>query len=97
MKLTTTTTTANLSIACEFLLVPNLSTCLSQTILFGSILQTTISTEIGFLTQIQAIYIGNKLLTGTIPSDLGNLGQLTAMDFSNNALTGTIPHTHWEI
>jgi hypothetical protein len=66
---------SSLQVACEFLNVPNVSTCQLQT-MFNSSKIGTIPTEIGLLTQTTFLQLATMQLVGTIPSTIGNLYQL---------------------
>ena len=47
--------------------------------------------ELGNLTNLKKLTLGNNELTGPIPPELGNLTNLTFLSLSSNELTGPIP------
>ncbi|KAI2505059.1 hypothetical protein MHU86_9415 [Fragilaria crotonensis] len=82
-------------IACNFLSIPDVTTCRS-TFVFDSdngvtTTGSTIPSEIGLLTQLTYLDVEGNSLSSTIPSEIGLLTQLTKLDISRNALTSTIP------
>jgi hypothetical protein len=77
-------------IACNFLSIPDLTTCLSTVAFYGGATGSTIPSEIALLTNLTYLFISNNRLKGTIPSEIGKLTRLTYLDFSINELTGTI-------
>jgi hypothetical protein len=97
---TTITTTTRpiqeqLSVACHFLSITNLTECQTRTFIDTSYnaVGNTIPTEIGLLTQLTRLDLCDNDLVGTIPSILGNLIRLTSLDLYGGQLTGTIPST----
>ncbi|MDC1119549.1 leucine-rich repeat domain-containing protein [Gammaproteobacteria bacterium] len=54
-------------------------------------LNGTIPSELGNLSNLTSLNLGNNSLTGTIPSELGNLTKLTQILLFSNSLTGSIP------
>jgi len=50
-----------------------------------------IPSEIGSLTKLTYLYLGDNQLTGSIPSEIGNLTNLTLLNLVGNQLTGSIP------
>ena len=47
--------------------------------------------ELGQLSQLEELYLGNNQLTHHLPSSLGNLDNVESIDFSNNRLSGMLP------
>jgi len=47
--------------------------------------------EIGNLTNLTYLNLGNNQLTGSIPSEIGNLTNLDYLNLASNQLTGSIP------
>ena len=78
-------------IACDFLSIPDLTTCQSTLDFSRDRYGSTIPSEIGLLTQLTFLSIYDNELKGTIPSEVGLLTQLMALVFNNNELVGTIP------
>ena len=91
----TTTIPSQLAVACYFLGWTNLTECRAATSFDkGTVVGTTIPTEIGLLTQLSYLDVhGNPQLTASIPSTLGKLTQLNTLILSKNQLNGTIPST----
>ena len=54
-------------------------------------LRGVIPTQLGNLTALETLDLGNSELTGAIPTQLGSLTKLTRLDLSDNRLTGSIP------
>ena len=54
-------------------------------------LNGTIPPELGSLTNLQYLGLGNNQLSGPIPPELGNLANLQGLDLRNNQLSGPIP------
>ncbi|MCH8838343.1 MAG: T9SS type A sorting domain-containing protein [Candidatus Marinimicrobia bacterium] len=54
-------------------------------------LSGTIPAEIGDLTALQLLYLGNDSLTGSIPTAIGNLASLTDLSIINSQISGPIP------
>lgn len=57
-------------------------------------LSGTIPNEIGYLSELKTLNLGNSTtgnITGTIPNTIGNLTKLVALVLSRNKLTGSIP------
>jgi hypothetical protein len=79
-----------IQVACNFVCVPDVTTCRVQES-FQSSNSGTIPTEIGLLTQVTVLAFGNQELTGTIPSTLGNLTRLRQLSLYTNQLNGPIP------
>ena len=50
-----------------------------------------IPTELGSLTSLTKLALGDNELTGPIPTELGNLSNLTILQLQSNQLTGEIP------
>jgi hypothetical protein len=65
-------------------------TCTSLA-LGSSSLTGTIPSELGTLTELEALYLDDNQLTGTIPVELAALTELEALYLDDNQLTGTIP------
>ncbi|KAK6134395.1 hypothetical protein DH2020_031861 [Rehmannia glutinosa] len=59
--------------------------------LFDLGLEGTIAQEIGNLSFLQNLDIGNNSFTGSIPDEIGNLSRLRILIMSNNQLGGHIP------
>jgi Leucine-rich repeat (LRR) protein len=57
----------------------------------GNQLTGTIPPELGNLSNLTHLGLGDNQLTGTIPPELGNLSHLTHLNLAVNQLTGTIP------
>jgi hypothetical protein len=92
----TSLTPERIAIACNFLSIPNATTCRSSVTFdaYNDGVRTTGSTipsEIGILTQLQRLSFSSNSLTSTIPSEIGLLSQLTYLSFWINSLTSTIP------
>ena len=51
----------------------------------------TIGTDIGLLTNLQALDASGSHLDGTIPSELGHLGQLRILNMGYNLFANNIP------
>ena len=47
--------------------------------------------ELGNLTRLDTLIVGNNQLTGKIPRELGELTKLTHIDLSGNFLTSLLP------
>lgn len=54
-------------------------------------LNGTLPPELGNLSSLATLQLGDNRLTGSIPPELGNLSKLTLLDLGINQLTGTIP------
>ena len=54
-------------------------------------LNGTIPSELGNLSNLTSLNLGNNSLSGTIPSELGNLKNLTFFNLGGNSLSGSIP------
>ena len=63
----------------------------SNGIRVGNGLSGEIPAELGRLSNLRRLYLGDNQLTGTIPSELGNLSKLEFLALEDNQLTGTIP------
>ena len=50
-----------------------------------------IPAELGGLSNLEELFLGDNRLTGTIPSELGGLSNLTYLDLFRNQLTGAVP------
>mmetsp|Transcript_1458 Transcript_1458/g.3260 ORF Transcript_1458/g.3260 Transcript_1458/m.3260 type:complete len:707 (+) Transcript_1458:204-2324(+) len=59
---------------------------LTQTGLSG-----TIPTELGLLTEIEVLKLGNNMLRGSIPQEVADLKKLRTLDLTQCFLTGTLP------
>jgi len=57
----------------------------------GNNLTGSLPAEIGYLSKLQRLYLGNNHITGGIPLELGNLNSLMRLDLYNNQLSGSIP------
>lgn len=62
-----------------------------QLILPANNLSGFIPTEIGNLTDLSILNLGNNQLDGSIPTQIGQLGRLMELDLSRNVLDGPIP------
>ena len=47
--------------------------------------------ELGNLSKLRSLALGNRNLTGTIPPELGNLSELSQLNLQDNLLSGSIP------
>ena len=56
-----------------------------------------IPSEIGLLTTLEKLHLGNNQLEGTIPTEIKNLKSLEAIDLHDNALNGTLPPEIWKL
>jgi hypothetical protein len=63
----------------------------SRLSLHTNLLTGTIPIELGNLSNLTILLLGDNSLTGSIPSELGNLTNLTTFNLASNSLTGTIP------
>jgi len=54
-------------------------------------LDGSLPTELGLLTDLNALWLHTNSLTGTLPSELGALTHAQTLYVSKNAMTGTIP------
>jgi Leucine-rich repeat (LRR) protein len=54
-------------------------------------LSGSIPKEIGNLTNLEYLVLGDNQLIGSIPPEIGNLTNLLTLDLSGNQLTGSIP------
>ena len=59
--------------------------------LFGLGLSGSIPTELGQLTNLQTLYLGQNQLSGSIPTELAQLTNLRYLDLFGNQLSGSIP------
>jgi hypothetical protein len=57
----------------------------------------TIPPEIGNLTNLTSLGLGNNQLIGSIPSEISNLTNLERLYLHNNQLTGSIPSEIWNL
>ena len=57
----------------------------------GKELTGELPAEVGSLSNLQRLELGNNKLTGEIPTELGRLSNLQRLELSNNKLTGEIP------
>ena len=57
----------------------------------GNNLIGTVTSEIGYLTNLTVLGLRSNELSGTIPTQLGSLAQLQVLGLSSNKLSGTIP------
>ena len=55
--------------------------------------QGTLPSELGLLTGLELLGIGENRLTGTVPAELVSLTSLRVIDISNNQLTGFLPES----
>ncbi len=62
-----------------------------QLVLQGNNLSGTLPPEIGDLTAMEVIFIGNNNISGTIPEEVSGMVNLTAFSASGNSLTGVVP------
>ena len=60
-------------------------------LLDGKELTGELPAELGSLSNLQTLELGNNKLTGEIPTELGSLSNLQKLELSNNKLTGEIP------
>ena len=56
-----------------------------------NLLSGTISTGLGFMTNLKGLHIFENLFTGSFPSQIERLGFLSYMRINNNLFTGSIP------
>ena len=61
----------------------------------GNNLVGTIPDELGKLTSLTKLNLGENKLSGTIPSSLNTLTNLTYVQLNDNMLEGTIPQDLW--
>ncbi|KAL3906489.1 MAG: hypothetical protein SGILL_009251, partial [Bacillariaceae sp.] len=54
-------------------------------------LQGSIPSEIGFLDNLDFVFLFRNALTGSIPTEMGNLGDVDFMYLNENELSGSIP------
>ncbi len=54
-------------------------------------LDGTIPKEIGNLSELEELYLGNNKLSGTLPKEIGNLKKLEQLCLEVNELSGKIP------
>lgn len=61
-------------------------------------LGSTIPTEIGLLSKLEQLELGNNKLIGTYPSEIGECDVLVRLDLKCNFLAGKIPRSycHWD-
>jgi hypothetical protein len=64
---------------------------LSSLLLFNNVLNGTLSTTIGLLTDLEDFRGQNNQFSGSIPSELGELQQLLYFAVSDNMLQGSLP------
>jgi len=64
---------------------------LQQLNLAGNLLNGSIPSGIGLLTNLLWIYLERNQLSGSIPAEIGNLTQLVRLRIHNNKLSGSIP------
>eukprot|EP00751_Fragilariopsis_kerguelensis_P020402 CAMPEP_0170902806 /NCGR_PEP_ID=MMETSP0734-20130129/49308_1 /TAXON_ID=186038 /ORGANISM="Fragilariopsis kerguelensis, Strain L26-C5" /LENGTH=554 /DNA_ID=CAMNT_0011297707 /DNA_START=233 /DNA_END=1895 /DNA_ORIENTATION=- len=64
---------------------------LSLTLDHDTIAGGSIATELGLLTNLETLILGNNMLTGTIPSEIGLLTSLKTILLEKNELSGLIP------
>jgi Leucine-rich repeat (LRR) protein len=57
----------------------------------GNLLEGSIPTTIGRLTNMQIFVLGQNLLTGPLPSEVGTMQDLRYLFLEQNSLSGTIP------
>ena len=57
----------------------------------NNLLTGTLPSELGSLTNLQALRLSGNRLTGPIPAELGSLEHLQSLRLSGNQLTGAIP------
>ena len=60
-------------------------------LLDGKELTGDLPAELGSLSNLQRLELGNNKLAGEIPAELGSLSNLQRLELSNNKLTGEIP------
>eukprot|EP00592_Proboscia_alata_P012311 CAMPEP_0194387444 /NCGR_PEP_ID=MMETSP0174-20130528/92377_1 /TAXON_ID=216777 /ORGANISM="Proboscia alata, Strain PI-D3" /LENGTH=591 /DNA_ID=CAMNT_0039177639 /DNA_START=78 /DNA_END=1850 /DNA_ORIENTATION=+ len=61
------------------------------------VLEGTLPSEIGYLTDLEYLELKDNLLTGTIPSTIGSLNKLKYLDISRNQLGGKIPNQLYKL
>ena len=81
----------DLTVACSFLSIPDLAQCQATTVFTGTIVGSTIPTEIGWLTQLTSVNLQADRLNGAIPTEIGRLTKIAFLNLNVNLLTSTIP------
>ncbi|XVF23056.1 hypothetical protein REPUB_Repub13aG0005000 [Reevesia pubescens] len=71
--------------------IGNLSTSLLQFYANGCGLKGNIPLEIGNISNMMLLYLGNNELSGSIPMTIGGLRNIQSLDLSTNKLQGSIP------
>lgn len=54
-------------------------------------LSATLTSEIGWLVDLEELNLKGNLIEGTIPQELANLAKLSSLDLTNNQVSGPIP------
>nr|GEV99258.1 MDIS1-interacting receptor like kinase 2-like [Tanacetum cinerariifolium] len=65
--------------------------------LYSEYLERSIPHEIGLLSSLTSLSLGQNQLNGKLPVSLMNLTQLIQLDLSRNSFTGTIPSKIWSL
>jgi Leucine-rich repeat (LRR) protein len=70
--------------------IGNLRSHVLELELYENLLHGNLPTEIGLLTNLQALQLYSNCLTGTLPTELGKLNSLQDLELDNNVLSSTI-------